>query len=653
VVLIALATAALIASGYPSASGAYDSVRPDALAAAFACGAVILACFPTTSDASSGPRHALGAALLMTLALFTKQTHVVLGLAIGVLFFVRSRVLGLLYVATLGTLSIGGFLALERATSGAFSAWLLGVRHHSVDVVKLAEGAQRLVFGAPHLIVIALVATTRWRVLSPRSRAWVVATAATVPAALVPYAKTWGAANNFVPGMLLAAPTAAFVLLDVLTSSYRRLGVPLLAAMLGGLLAGKVYEGDSFRPTQQMQAYARALVVKVAALDGEVLCPIHTYLPIAAGYFEEQAPLLSYLDAEAARVPRVSADAFGAYVRGRKPRWIIVASGLEEEVLRAVLADDYTVASSIDEPKTNDVFLSFPHRIRRPKLEPPLRRPEATGEVRDDDEELHRLHGFRNVAVEAREQRAGPVLAACVRRQRDSWRSSSLVRTEPSHGSNEGVPVLVGHSDVADDHVEGAFTKRRERVVHGCRGVNVRVASGNHRLQELARVALVVEHEDVQPCDARGTLECLAFRHGPRSHRGCTRHRAQRRDRDSNDELCALIVSLAFRLDRAAVELHQVLDDGETETETTVHPGDGGVGLTESLEHVRQKLPRDPLAVVFDRDVNVRVLALQPHVHATALRREFHRVRQEVPADLLEAIGVAHDGPRVWVEQRM
>jgi hypothetical protein len=361
--LIALATAALIASGYPSASGAYDSVRPDALAAAFACGAVILACFPTTSDASSGPRHALGAALLMTLALFTKQTHVVLGLALGVLFFVRSRVLGFFYVATLGTLSIGGFLALERATSGAFSAWLFGVRHHSVDVVKLAEGAQRLVFGAPHLIVIALVATTRWRVLSPRSRAWVVATTATVPAALVPYAKTWGAANNFVPVMLLAAPTAAFVLLDVLTSSYRRLGVPLLAATLGGLLAGKVYEGDSFRPTKQMQAYARALVVKVAALDGEVLCPIHTYLPIAAGHFEEQAPLLSYLDAEAARVPHVSADAFVAYVRGRKPRWIIVASGLEEDVLRAVLADDYTVASSIDEPKTNDVFLSFPYRI--------------------------------------------------------------------------------------------------------------------------------------------------------------------------------------------------------------------------------------------------------------------------------------------------
>lgn len=368
--LIALATAALIASEYPSTLGAYDGVRPDALAAAFACGAVVLACFPTTSGSASGPQHALGAALLMTLALFTKQTHIVLALALGVLLLVRSRALGLVYGTTLGALSLGGFLALERATAGAFSPWLFGVRHHSVDIVKLAEGAQRLVVGAPHLVVIALVATTHWRVLSPRSRAWVVATASTVPAALVPYAKAWGAPNNFVPVMLLAAPTAAFVLLDVLTSSYRVLGVPLLAATFGGLLAGRVYEGDSFRPTKEMQTYARALVGKVAALDGDVLSPVHTYLPIAAGHYEEQAPLLSYLDAEAARIPQVNAGAFVTYVRTRKPRWIIVTSGPEEDVLRDVLADDYTVASTLDEPKTNNVFLSFPHRIYGRKTSP-------------------------------------------------------------------------------------------------------------------------------------------------------------------------------------------------------------------------------------------------------------------------------------------
>ncbi len=368
--LIALATAALIASGYPSTFGAYDGVRPDALAAAFAGGAVILACLPTASGSALGPRHALAAALLMTLALFTKQTHVVLALALGVLFFMRSRALGFFYAATLGTLSLGGFLALERATSGAFSSWLFSVRHHSFDAVKLAEGAQRLVFGAPHLVVIALVATTHWRALSPRSRAWVVASASALPAAIVPYAKAWGAPNNFVPVLLLAAPTAAFVLLDVLTSSYRRLGVPIFAAMFGGLLAGKVYEGDAFRPTKQMQEYARALVVKIAALDGDVLCPIHTYLPIAAGHYEEQAHLLSYLDAEAARMPHVSADAFVAYVRARKPRWIVVGTSLEEDVLRAVLAEDYTVASSIEVPKTNEVFLSFPRRVYERKASP-------------------------------------------------------------------------------------------------------------------------------------------------------------------------------------------------------------------------------------------------------------------------------------------
>ena len=111
-------------------------------------------------------------------------------------------------------------------------------------------------------------------------------------------------------------------------------------------------------------------------------------------------------------------------------------------------------------------------------------------------------------------------------------------------------------------------------------------------------------------------------------------------------------LSLAGALgpDGAAVHLDELLDDGEPQAEPAMPPGGGGVGLAEAVEDLGEELGPDADAGVDDADLDVRVDPLQEDLDPAALGRELDGVGEEVPDDLLEAGGVAGDGPGERVE---
>ena len=106
-------------------------------------------------------------------------------------------------------------------------------------------------------------------------------------------------------------------------------------------------------------------------------------------------------------------------------------------------------------------------------------------------------------------------------------------------------------------------------------------------------------------------------------------------------------------MDRAAVQLDDVADDRQAQAEAAGLARRAGVGLAEPLEHERQELRLNADAGVADDDLDVRVDALEPHLHAAALRRELDGVRQQVPDHLLQAIGIAGDRADARIEQRL
>ena len=77
------------------------------------------------------------------------------------------------------------------------------------------------------------------------------------------------------------------------------------------------------------------------------------------------------------------------------------------------------------------------------------------------------------------------------------------------------------------------------------------------------------------------------------------------------------------------------------------------VGLAKPLEHVRQHVRGDALPGVAHHDLDVRVEAGGANLHATVARRELHRVRNQVPHDLLQPIAIAHDRADARAEHRL
>src|ERR1044071_7335510 len=91
-----------------------------------------------------------------------------------------------------------------------------------------------------------------------------------------------------------------------------------------------------------------------------------------------------------------------------------------------------------------------------------------------------------------------------------------------------------------------------------------------------------------------------------------------RNDGELHDESRPLPFARAVGLDRAAVQLDQVAHYRQPQTEPAVLARRLLVGLPEPLEDVRQELRLDPGPRVADRDLDVRVDALQPDLHPPA-----------------------------------
>jgi hypothetical protein len=78
-----------------------------------------------------------------------------------------------------------------------------------------------------------------------------------------------------------------------------------------------------------------------------------------------------------------------------------------------------------------------------------------------------------------------------------------------------------------------------------------------------------------------------------------------------------------------------------------------GIGLTEPLEHEGQEIWGNAATGIADGDLNMRIHSRQPQLHLATTRRELDRVGQQIPDDLLEAIGVSGDGCCQRLNQRL
>jgi len=103
----------------------------------------------------------------------------------------------------------------------------------------------------------------------------------------------------------------------------------------------------------------------------------------------------------------------------------------------------------------------------------------------------------------------------------------------------------------------------------------------------------------------------------------------------------ASIRALALRANRTAVYLDEVSRNSESETQSTMLSSSRAISLSEAFKDVGQELLVDSLAGIrntdFDRAASLRNL----YANTPAAVRKLHRIRQQIPNDLLQPVCVA------------
>src|ERR1043165_3059173 len=102
--------------------------------------------------------------------------------------------------------------------------------------------------------------------------------------------------------------------------------------------------------------------------------------------------------------------------------------------------------------------------------------------------------------------------------------------------------------------------------------------------------------------------------------------RVHRRQPDGESRTLIRAVTLGPR--RAAVQLDEVTNDRESESQTTVVSRRRAVCLAEAIEDVRQEVGPDADAGIIHDDLHVRVDPLQRNLDHPALPRKLHTVRE-------------------------
>src|SRR2546423_8446214 len=87
------------------------------------------------------------------------------------------------------------------------------------------------------------------------------------------------------------------------------------------------------------------------------------------------------------------------------------------------------------------------------------------------------------------------------------------------------------------------------------------------------------------------------------------------------------------------MQLDEMPHDGETQADTRLTRT--SCRLPESLEDVRQELGLDARSGVAHFHAEAMLYGVQHDRHVPARRREFNRVREEVPDDLFQTTGIA------------
>src|SRR4030095_8467132 len=214
---------------------------------------------------------------------------------------------------------------------------------------------------------------------------------------------------------------------------------------------------------------------------------------------------------------------------------------------------------------------------------------------------------FRDVRSVAGASRLPDVTRECEGGQCDR----RCVDATPSSLGEEVVSVHSRHRDVTDDHIESFGEKELECIFRARSSHYRRGRAVENSLKHAQRVRLIVDYQyprstEIDPLSNR--------RRRPRIR--CAMSPPDTGNRQFQNKCCTTSRAVALGTDSASMELRELLDDREAESESLVPSRRGCVGLPKTLEEVTEERRVDTLAVVANADGQKAALCVRRNLYA-------------------------------------
>ena len=305
--------AGFFAATYPWVEGWYDLVRADALFLFMMLGGLLLleraARAPDTGDTGwRGHLGVAGAAAVLALSFFCKQTGVLYVATGGALLLVWRWRRVPAYVVTAGVIGLGGTAVLDRVTGGWFWTYIYEVHQvHDFNMDRFYKSFHHIAWKFPAMtatVIVALaLALVTWAVRGQRPRGagslftWTFVFAVSCVVGALGWGTQWAHFNAYMPAMMTGALAAGAAIPAVhgCALAWRRapaaeralasLPAAVLALACGVQLYQARWQPGDYIPTARDVAAGDALIAHIRTLraDGDVYVPFHPWYVRLAG----------------------------------------------------------------------------------------------------------------------------------------------------------------------------------------------------------------------------------------------------------------------------------------------------------------------------------------------------------------------------------
>ncbi|MDD5088729.1 MAG: glycosyltransferase family 39 protein [bacterium] len=288
--LAALLAVGLFAATYAESGAWFDTARVDTLMVAFMLGAVWLAWFATKRG------HVIASAILCASAIFTKQSAILLPLALLTYLLLARRKHAVFFGAAFAVAFGVPLLLFEGASHGWFGMYAVTIpaAHPWDRLMLISFWTQDILMPLPIAFAIALFyLILYWRGENrDRARFLLLAGAAMMAAAYAPRVKAGNFDNDLIPayafltlvfGIALAGLRERMRVPEDSTKGAGEIFSALLMLLVVVQFTALVYHPAPLIPSAQDREAGDDLVRQVRSYEGEVWVAYHGYLATLAG----------------------------------------------------------------------------------------------------------------------------------------------------------------------------------------------------------------------------------------------------------------------------------------------------------------------------------------------------------------------------------